>query len=226
MKRFALSICLALGLVMSSALALANDTPVSEPAAAAHTQAPIPGASVKVNSSTADHSKFEELQGPFLNGSEVTRACLSCHTEAAKQIMATKHWSWEYKDPQTGKILGKKSMLNNFCIGDRSNEGFCQSCHVGYGWKDSNFDFQAQDKVDCLVCHHTGVGNYKKPAGLAGEVPTERTEFPPNSGSILIRLISRWWLSMLVKPARRPAAAVTTAAAVVMGSSTVIWIPH
>jgi len=182
MKRFALSICLALGLVMSSALALANDTPVSEPAAAAHTQAPIPGASVKVNSSTADHSKFEELQGPFLNGSEVTRACLSCHTEAAKQIMATKHWSWEYKDPQTGKILGKKSMLNNFCIGDRSNEGFCQSCHVGYGWKDSNFDFQAQDKVDCLVCHHTGVGNYKKPAGLAGEVPTERTEFPPNSG--------------------------------------------
>lgn len=177
MKRYGLSIWFGLTLLLTSPLGLTGET--HEPS---YTQAPVPGASVKVNSSTADHSKFEELQGPFLNGSEVTRACLSCHTEAAKQIMATKHWSWEYKDPQTGRVLGKKSMLNNFCIGDRSNEGFCQSCHVGYGWKDSGFDFQAQDKVDCLVCHHTGVGNYKKPAGLAGEVPTKRTEFPPNSG--------------------------------------------
>lgn len=180
MKRYALSIGLGFMLLLASPWSLASEA--TEPA---HTQAPVPGASVKVNSSTADHSKFEALQGPFLNGAEVTRACLTCHTEAAKQIMATKHWRWEYKDPQTGKTLGKKSMLNNFCIGDRSNEGFCQSCHVGFGWKDSSFDFQAQDKVDCLVCHHTGVGNYTKPPGLAGEVPTERTEFPPASGKFL-----------------------------------------
>lgn len=133
--------------------------------------------------STADHSKFKELQGPFKNGEEVTRACLSCHTEAARQVMGTRHWTWEYTNPDTGQTLGKKSMLNSFCIGDRSNEAFCQSCHVGYGWKDEKFDFHAESKVDCLVCHHTG--GYRKPAGLAGEVPTERTEFPPGSGTFI-----------------------------------------
>jgi hypothetical protein len=37
--------------------------------------------------STADHSKFIQLQKPFKSGQEVTEACLSCHTEAAKQVM-------------------------------------------------------------------------------------------------------------------------------------------
>lgn len=140
-------------------------------------KAPGPG------KSTADHSKFKELQGPFKTGSEVTKACLSCHTEAAKQVMNTRHWSWEYTNPDTGQKLGKKTMLNSFCIGDRSNEAFCQSCHVGYGWKDDKFDFHAESKVDCLVCHHTG--GYKKPAGMAGEVPTEKTELPAGSGKFI-----------------------------------------
>jgi len=35
---------------------------------------------------TADHSKFKELQREFKTGPELTRACLSCHTEAAGQI--------------------------------------------------------------------------------------------------------------------------------------------
>ena len=133
--------------------------------------------------STADHSKFKELKGPFKSGSEVTQACLSCHTEAAKQVMGTRHWTWEYTNPANGQTLGKKTMLNSFCIGDKSNEAFCQSCHVGYGWKDSNFNFKDESKVDCLVCHNTG--GYKKPAGLAGEVPTEKTEYPPGSGKYL-----------------------------------------
>jgi hypothetical protein len=42
-------------------------------------------------SSTADHVKFKELQRSFASGPEVTKACLSCHTEAAKQIHKTKH---------------------------------------------------------------------------------------------------------------------------------------
>lgn len=133
--------------------------------------------------STADHSKFKELKGPFASGSEVTKACLSCHTEAAQQVMGTRHWTWEYTNPDTGQKLGKKTMLNSFCIGDRSNEAFCQSCHVGYGWKDDQFDFRNETKVDCLVCHHTG--GYRKPAGMAGEVPTERTELPPGSGKFV-----------------------------------------
>lgn len=133
--------------------------------------------------STADHSRFEVLQGPFASGEDVTKACLSCHTEAARQVMATRHWTWEYTNPDTGQKLGKKTMLNGFCIGDRSNEPFCQSCHIGYGWKDDSFDFTAQTKVDCLACHNTGA--YRKLAGFAGHPPYERTEFPPKSGKFV-----------------------------------------
>ena len=162
---------------MASAWASSPLPQVDATAQEALAKAPGPG------KSTADHSKFKELQGPFKTGSEVTKACLSCHTEAAKQVMNTRHWTWEYTNPDTGQKLGKKTMLNSFCIGDRSNEAFCQSCHVGYGWKDDKFDFHAESKVDCLVCHHTG--GYKKPAGMAGEVPTERTELPPGSGKFI-----------------------------------------
>ncbi|MCB2019088.1 MAG: tetrathionate reductase family octaheme c-type cytochrome, partial [Hydrogenophaga sp.] len=136
--------------------------------------------------STADHSKFKELQGPFASGSEVTKACLSCHTEAGQQVMGTRHWTWEYTNPDTGQKLGKKTMLNGFCIGDKSNEAFCQACHIGYGWKDSSFNFHDETKVDCLACHNSG--GYRKPPGMAGEVPTvrmERPDLPPGSGKFL-----------------------------------------
>ena len=147
--------------------------------------APTPSAAsaAPARTGTADHTKFEALQGPFASGQEVTRACLGCHTEAAKQVMATRHWTWEYVNPDTGQKLGKKSMLNGFCIGDRSNEPFCQSCHIGYGWKDDRFDFNAQENVDCLACHNTG--KYVKPAGLAGHPAYRRMEFPAGSGKYL-----------------------------------------
>lgn len=132
---------------------------------------------------TADHARFKELKGPFGSGEEVTRACLGCHTEAARQVMATRHWTWDYTNPDTGQRLGKKTMLNGFCIGDRSNEAFCQSCHIGYGWTDATFDFTDESKVDCLACHNTG--NYLKLAGLAGHPPLVRTETSPGSGSFV-----------------------------------------
>lgn len=133
--------------------------------------------------STADHSKFKELKGPFKSGEEVTKACIGCHTEAAQQVMKTRHWTWEYKNPADGMTLGKKTMVNNFCIGNQSNEAFCQSCHVGYGWKDKTFDFKQESKVDCLICHNQG--GYRKPAGMAGEVPMERKEIPAGSGKFV-----------------------------------------
>ena len=135
-------------------------------------------------STTADHSKFKELQREFKTGPELTRACLSCHTEAAGQIHRTKHWKWEYLNPDTGQTLGKKTIVNNFCISIASNYASCTSCHVGYGWKDAKFDFTSQENVDCVVCHDT-TGNYRKPPGLAGNVVTTDTEFPPGSGKIL-----------------------------------------
>ncbi len=138
---------------------------------------------LKLNT-TADHSRFKELQREFKTGPELTRACLSCHTEAAGQIHRTKHWKWEYLNPDTGQTLGKKTIVNNFCISIASNQASCTSCHVGYGWKDAKFDFSSQENVDCIVCHDT-TGNYRKPPGLAGNVVTADTEFPPGSGKIL-----------------------------------------
>ena len=133
--------------------------------------------------STADHSKFKELQVEFADGPEVTKACLACHTEAAKQVQHTKHWTWEYINPATTQALGKKNVINNFCTSTSSNQTFCSACHVGYGWKDDNFDFSAnnQDAVDCLVCHDT-TGKYKKIPGLSGHPNYEKMEWPPHSG--------------------------------------------
>jgi octaheme c-type cytochrome (tetrathionate reductase family) len=141
-------------------------------------------AAAAANASTADHSKFKELQQKFSSGPEVTKACLACHTEAAKQVHATKHWTWEFLNPVTLQKVGKKTMVNNFCISAGPNLPACASCHVGYGWKDDKFDFTSETNVDCLVCHDT-TGIYRKPAGLAGHPVTKRMELPPGSGKFV-----------------------------------------
>ncbi|HJV85249.1 MAG TPA: tetrathionate reductase family octaheme c-type cytochrome [Noviherbaspirillum sp.] len=142
------------------------------------------GLASKLSTSTADHSKFTALQQDFKSGPEVTRACLTCHTEAAKQVHATQHWKWEYRNPGTRQVLGKRHIINNFCTSAQSNLASCASCHIGYGMKDGNFDFTSEENVDCLVCHDN-TGKYKKPGGLAGNVVTRDTEFPPGSGKII-----------------------------------------
>lgn len=110
--------------------------------------------------STADHTKFEALQGPFASGPEVTRACLSCHTEAASQIQHTIHWTWEVQGG-VPRGLGKRSVLNNYCLAVPSNWCRCTSCHVGFGWGGGDFDPARPENVDCLVCHD-GTGTYRK----------------------------------------------------------------
>jgi len=84
-----------------------------------------------VAKSTADHSKFKELNRTFDTGPEVTKACLSCHTEASKQIHQTQHWKWEFVNPDTQQVLGKKYIVNNFCTSVKSNEAACNSCQIG-----------------------------------------------------------------------------------------------
>ena len=110
----------------------------------------VTGIALADSSSTADHSKFAELDKNFESGPQVTLACLSCHTEAAKQVHNTKHWTWEFLNPVNNQKLGKKNVLNNFCITPQSNYAYCTACHVGYGWKDERFDFTAEKNVDCL----------------------------------------------------------------------------
>lgn len=168
-----------LGLFMALALpglaCAATDAGPAEPAKAATKPAG--------SATTADHAKFEALRKPFASGPEVTRACLTCHTEAARQVHKTKHWTWEFLNPETSQRLGKKNVINNFCTAVPSNYAFCTACHVGYGWKDQNFDFGAEANVDCLVCHDT-TGTYRKIPGLAGHPTYKDMEFPPGSGRI------------------------------------------
>ena len=139
----------------------------------------------KLAKSTADHSKFKELQKEFASGHEVTKACLVCHTEAAKQVHQTQHWKWEFTSPVNGQKLGKRHVVNNFCTSVPSNFKACASCHIGYGMADDKtFNFASEENVDCLACHDQ-TGRYKKPAGFAGNPVTKDTEFPPGSGKII-----------------------------------------
>lgn len=131
----------------------------------------------------ADHSKFPALQQTFDSGPAVTRACLTCHTQAAKEMQKTLHWRWEYVNPETGQMLGKRHVVNNFCTSAVSNYDSCATCHVGYGMKEG-FDFTVEQNVDCLVCHDT-TGKYRKDAGLAGNVVTKDMELPAGSGHIV-----------------------------------------
>lgn len=162
--------------VLAMALAIAGIL-LSQPASVqANAQDATPQA-------TVDHTKLPALQGPFATPQDVTKACLSCHAEAANQIMHTTHWTWEFVNETTGQTVGKETLINNFCISIQSNEARCTSCHVGYGWKDKNFDFTAQESVDCLVCHDT-TGKYKKFPTGAGLPVSESKEFPAGSGTI------------------------------------------
>ncbi len=133
--------------------------------------------------STADHSQFKGLLQDFKSGSAVTKVCLECHAKAADEVMASKHWSWEWPDPHSKKMLGKQNVLTSFSLGIQSNNPVCSACHVGYGWKDNNFDFTAQENVNCLVCHDT-TGAYRKQSGMAGHPPVVAMEFPPGSGNV------------------------------------------
>ncbi|MHC4960465.1 MAG: tetrathionate reductase family octaheme c-type cytochrome [Planctomycetota bacterium] len=115
-----------------------------------------------------DHSAL--ISGPFTDGPSVTRTCLKCHDEEAHDFMQTSHWSWvgdEVKVPGHSEPMriGKKNLINNFCIGIQSNWPRCTSCHAGYGWADDNFDFSDPARVDCLVCHDTTGSYAKNPAG-------------------------------------------------------------
>ncbi len=119
---------------------------------------------------TINHRSFEILKKEFADGHEVTRACLSCHNSRGQEVMATSHWNWERTERLEGKgevALGKKNILNNFCIGISGSEATCTRCHIGYGWADKSFDFSDPDNIDCLVCHDNS-GTYEKGKGAAG----------------------------------------------------------
>jgi len=126
-----------------------------------------PWENVPVRLPHTDHSSL--MTEAFASGPEVTVKCLECHPEAADQVLQIAHWTWESPAVQLPNrtqpvVLGKKNAMNNFCIGIQSNWPACTACHAGYGWEDESFDFTAQEKIDCLVCHDRS-GQYVKTQG-------------------------------------------------------------
>ncbi len=115
-----------------------------------------------------DHSVFF-ADRTFASPQEVTKACMSCHKNAAEDLRHSSHWTWLSEKAvknQSGETVtvGKKNLMNNFCISTVGNEKGCTSCHAGYGWEDKNFDFNNLENMDCLVCHD-GSGTYAKGPG-------------------------------------------------------------
>lgn len=132
-----------------------------------------PWAQVPVKTAHTDHTAL--ITGPLTTGPEVTQKCLSCHEEAAHEVMQTVHWTWQAEPVNVSwsdepVSTGKANVLNNFCLGIQSNETGCTRCHAGYGWVDGTFDFTVENNVDCLVCHDQS-GTYVKASG--GGIPAE-----------------------------------------------------
>ncbi len=120
---------------------------------------------------TPNHEAFIHFAGKP-EPQEITARCLECHEHVGEDILITAHWKWEAPSPNTKGYehrtdLGKKNVINNYCIHVRSNEARCSQCHIGYGWKDDTFDFNDPTNIDCLVCHDT-TGTYAKDAPNGG----------------------------------------------------------
>lgn len=100
---------------------------------------------------------------------EVTRRCLSCHPKS-KEVLHTTHFTWLGEEVKIGdhapQRIGKKNLINNFCIATIGNEVACTKCHAGYGWADKSFDFGDAENIDCLVCHEHDGSYVKGKAGL------------------------------------------------------------
>ena len=136
-----------------------------------------------------NHSSF--FQEPFTDGPAVTRACLQCHKDSAHEVMQTAHWNWQGEEVMvsghTEPIrIGKRNVINNFCIGIQSNWPACTMCHIGYGWEDETFDFDDPTRVDCLVCHDNS-GTYLKKFRGAG-IPDESVDLLAVARSVAMPL--------------------------------------
>jgi octaheme c-type cytochrome (tetrathionate reductase family) len=119
---------------------------------------------------SADHSLFTQLQQKFRKPQEVTAACIGCHNGRPGEVMQSSHWNWERVEYVEGKgirAIGKRNVLNNFCIGISGNEQSCNKCHIGYGYANADFNFSDSLNVDCLACHDN-TSTYVKAAGGAG----------------------------------------------------------
>ncbi|MFD0981920.1 multiheme c-type cytochrome [Tropicimonas aquimaris] len=110
--------------------------------------------------STADHTRFTELEGPFKNAREVNEACLSCHNTGPEQLHGTIHFTWTAPKEAVGEEADQLGMLhvaNGFLLSTPSNIEACTSCHIAGTRSDDSALLDASSDpvapVDCLSCH-------------------------------------------------------------------------
>lgn len=129
---------------------------------------------------SVDHTKFTQLQKKFSKPQEVTQACIACHNERHLEVMKSNHWNWEREEYIEGRgvrYVGKKNILNNFCIGIAGSQQSCDKCHIGYGWGSPTFDFNDAKNIDCLACHDNSNTYVKKNAGAGMPDPSVDLSF-------------------------------------------------
>jgi len=138
--------------------------------------------------SHVSHKDFEILKQEFTSPEQVTLACITCHNQRDNEIMHNAHWTWDRETLRENgeKVrIGKRNIVNNYCISTNNNTWECTNCHIGYGYKDNTFDFKDASKVDCIVCHDN-TGTYEKQPLASGYPAKEKkrisnkTYFPPN----------------------------------------------
>lgn len=142
------------------------------------------------------HAGRPHLQLPtstLTTGPAVTAVCLKCHLEKADQLLGSNHFTWLGSSNLVGHTtpasIGKRNVINNFCVAVASNEARCMQCHPSYGSapaKDPATGAVAvntgpmylwtaspaldRTKIDCLVCHaNLGTSRYVKGAAGFGQ---------------------------------------------------------
>lgn len=151
------------------------------PAERACDPACAPGAVCVAGACEPVHADAAELAGPFATPYEVTGRCVACHPDQAAQFMKTIHWNWAGPTPQlqgheASTAIGKKALINNFCVAVASNEKRCDQCHAGYGgdpdparpqksaltYTAATSSIPLEHRIDCLVCHADPAAGYAK----------------------------------------------------------------
>jgi hypothetical protein len=51
-----------------------------------------PSTALPLRGAHVDHHDI--VKGPYKTGQDVTRECLTCHKDAAQDVMKTSHWTW------------------------------------------------------------------------------------------------------------------------------------
>lgn len=117
--------------------------------------------------------EVQKLHAGYFTENEYTgtQDCLNCHGLMGQDMLTKAHFTWRGVAANiTGfeaELVGKRDLLNNFCVAVPTNEGRCSQCHNGYGYDDKNFDFEDMKNVDCLGCHDQ-TGTYMKGKTSAG----------------------------------------------------------